>query len=95
MTDFFEQVSVLLSALGIELFAPQVLQEQAERTAQMSERDSKIVVRNERQPSLKPVTGSEVISVILRDHSFGIEAKGIEANGEILVLKDFASSWGE
>jgi hypothetical protein len=88
MTDFFEQVSVLLSALGIELFAPQVLQEQAERTTQTARQDSPIVARNDRQPSLKPVTGSEAISVILRDHSFGIEAKGIEANGEILVLKD-------
>jgi hypothetical protein len=91
MTYFFDQISVLLPALGIELFSPANLQ-QPGSSAQIRPSDQIIddVTQSkfiERRESLQPITGSTPIDVILRDNKFGIDARGLESNGEILVLE--------
>ncbi len=92
MTYFLNKISVLLPALGIELFSPANLE--AERTNVRPELppsttnlQSTLPEAIDRRQSLPAVTGASPIDVILRDGVFNIEARGLEANGEILVLK--------
>lgn len=88
MSYFFDQLSVVLPALGYELFSPRALdttQSIAVSTNNTSvlDFDAKAI---ERRSPLEPRTGPDAIQVILRDAKFGIEAKGLESNGEILVV---------
>jgi hypothetical protein len=88
MTYFFQQISVLLPALGIELFLQADLEKVVPPLApvEFDKSETQQIVAD-RRSSLAPVTGPKSIDVVLRDSVFGLEAHGVEANGEILVLK--------
>lgn len=87
MLYFSDQIAVLLPALGVELFAPINLDSRVVDTSNIVDRlenkqsNGNSVVRKD-----APVSALSTISVILRDNTFGIEAEGLESNGEILVL---------
>jgi hypothetical protein len=90
MTYFFQQTEVLLPALGIELFAPVILQQSPLTTLGCDEPPAGSTSErglNDRRAPLPAVTGPQTIGVVLRDSVFGIEARGLESNGEVLVLK--------
>jgi len=87
MTYFLIQLSVVLPALGIELFSPANL-EKAERTVEFEHTPATATALEvERRQPFQPINGPETIEVLLRDSVFGIEAHGLESNGEVLVLK--------
>lgn len=91
MTYFFQQISVLLPALEIELFSPTNLQKpkiaiSPETNLTEVPADSTLETIDRRQ-SVQAVSGPSTIEVVLRDSVFGLEATGLESNGEILVLK--------
>jgi len=91
MTYFLQQISVLLPALGIELFSPANLEKERinvpSELPSGADRNTSVSQTLDRRQTLPAVTGSSPIDVILRDGVFNIEARGLEANGEILVLK--------
>jgi hypothetical protein len=89
MMYFFEQVSVLLPALGVEIFAPRELDRRVLENQAVSADGASLGTFDRRSPRRSdiPVTGgAKTIDVMLRDGKFGIEAHGIESNGEIIVL---------
>ena len=88
MLYFYDQVAVLLPALGVELFAPTNLDSRVvEASNSVTRSESEKPNRNLARDSTSSVIGvPSTISVILRDSTFGIEAEGLESNGEILVL---------
>jgi hypothetical protein len=91
MTYFFEQVSVLLPALGVEMFSPSILDQQEhvwspKRVPIYEPNTPSNSQRRSPDASLEPITGSSKIQVMLRDQKFGIVARGLESNGQILVL---------
>jgi hypothetical protein len=87
MSYFFDQLSVILPALGFELFLPRALDRSVvERRASVTpETLANGLDPVERKP-LEARTGQSAIEVVLRDAKFEIEAKGLESNGEILVI---------
>jgi hypothetical protein len=91
MTYFFEQISVLLPALGVEIFAPKELDRRVSEKQGLSVVPSigdswGAVDRQSPRSPYEPLTGAKAIEVMLRDSKFGIEAHGLESNGEIMVL---------
>lgn len=87
MTYFFEQISVLLPALGVELFSPAPLQRKGISSSIVPFDTPPTTPIYERRKTIPALTGDDAIEVILRDGSYGIEARGYESNGEILVSK--------
>jgi hypothetical protein len=91
MTYFFEQISVLLPALGVEIFSPKELdRHEVERRDSSISQSSDIALdaldrRTPRTP-YEPLTGEKAIEVVLHDNRFGIDARGVESNGQIKVL---------
>jgi hypothetical protein len=92
MTYFFDQIFVLLPALGVEIFSPKELDrrvlEKQDLAAAPSYDDGRsgVVDRQSPRSPYQPLTGPKAIDVVLRDSRFGIEAHGVESNGEIIVL---------
>jgi hypothetical protein len=86
MTYFFEQTSVLLPALGIEVFQPKEFEKVfLQDLAPPGPTVFDSMERRSPRSSLEPVTGPKAIEVVLKDGKYGIEARGVESNGEILV----------
>lgn len=91
MTYFFEQISVLLPALGVEIFLPKELVRHAVENRETSIAQISGIVLDgldRRVPRMpyEPVTGEKAIEVVLHDNRFGIDAHGVESNGQIKVL---------
>jgi hypothetical protein len=73
----------------VELFAPTTLDSRVVDASNVTSRSGRaeLGVSPTARKELPAVTGSpSTISVILKDNTFGIEAEGLESNGEILVL---------
>lgn len=92
MAYFFEQIATVLPTLGVDLFVPPELaiNASAEGIEAGSFTPASTIhdqwpAQNSRQPSLEATTGPSSIEVFLRDPAFGVEARGVELNGEILV----------
>lgn len=89
MLYFSDQVAVLLPALGVELFAPITLTSRAIGTSNVVASSGSVgsdAIASLPKDLQSATNGPATIAVVLKDNTFGIEAQGLESNGEILVL---------
>jgi hypothetical protein len=86
MKNFLSRIEIALPVLGLEIFKPNTFGRTDEENVQGHAGADTLAYRKERRESLPAISGSSAIDVRLYDAKYGIEASGLESNGEVLVL---------